>query len=91
MRGVQSLKASTAAGEKPGPGTRACRNYIDVEDLGAVVAELQPRLAEHWAGRRVHGPVDQAYGQRELMVEVPDGELMVFGQAIFGMPVEESE
>jgi hypothetical protein len=28
------------------------------------------------------GPVDQQYGQRELMIRAPDGNLVVFGQAI---------
>jgi hypothetical protein len=30
----------------------------------------------------VHGPADKEYGQRELLVRAPDGQLFVFGQAI---------
>ncbi|MET0271510.1 MAG: VOC family protein [Phenylobacterium sp.] len=55
--------------------------YLDVRDLGAVIEELGPRLAELPAGH-VHGPVDQGYGQRELLIRAPDGNLVVFGQAI---------
>jgi catechol 2,3-dioxygenase-like lactoylglutathione lyase family enzyme len=70
-----------------GPGTRGFRYYIDVKDVVAVVAELTPKLEAHWPGRRVHGPVDQEYGQREFMIEAPDGDLVVFGQSIFEMPL----
>lgn len=55
--------------------------YIDVRDLGRVLAELGPKLAGLPPGD-VYGPVDQPYNQRELMVRAPDGNLMVFGQAI---------
>jgi catechol 2,3-dioxygenase-like lactoylglutathione lyase family enzyme len=78
---VRILKASETPGEWSGPGTRAFRYYIDVEDVDEIVAELRPRLEAMWAGR-VHGPVDQRYGQREFMIEGPDGDLVVFGQAI---------
>lgn len=74
-----------AGGERPGPGTRAFRYYIDVEDVDEVYAELKPRIDALWKGQ-VHGPVDQAYGQREFMVAAPDGDLVVFGQTIFEMP-----
>jgi hypothetical protein len=30
----------------------------------------------------VHGPADKPYGQRELLVLAPDGELIVFGMAV---------
>ena len=55
--------------------------YIDVRDLDVVMQQLGARLAALPAGD-VHGPVDQEYGQRELMVRAPDGNLVVFGQAI---------
>jgi hypothetical protein len=32
----------------------------------------------------VHGPVNKPYGQRELCILAPDGDLVVFGQAIAG-------
>jgi catechol 2,3-dioxygenase-like lactoylglutathione lyase family enzyme len=55
--------------------------YIDVRDVNAIVAELTPRLAV-LPPEDVHGPVDQAYGQREFMIRAPDGQVLVFGQAI---------
>jgi hypothetical protein len=30
----------------------------------------------------VHGPADKPYGQREVCVLAPDGNLLVFGQSI---------
>jgi hypothetical protein len=30
----------------------------------------------------VVGPVDQRYGQRELMIRAPDGNVLVFGQPV---------
>jgi catechol 2,3-dioxygenase-like lactoylglutathione lyase family enzyme len=55
--------------------------YLDVRDLDAVLEELGPRLAALPAAH-VYGPVDQPYGQRELLIRAPDGNLVVFGQAI---------
>ncbi len=63
------------------PGNRGFRYYVDVQDLGALLAELKPRLDNLPAGH-VYGPLDQPYGQRELMILAPDGDLVVFGQAI---------
>ena len=63
------------------PGNRRFAYYIDVRDLDAVHAELAPRLAD-LPKRSIHGPVNQSYGQRELMILAPDGNLLVFGQAI---------
>lgn len=63
------------------PGNRRFCYYIDVEDVDAVCEELKPKLAQLNDGD-VHGPVDQMYGQRELMVLAPDGNLIVFGQDI---------
>jgi hypothetical protein len=61
------------------------RKYIDVEDVDAMYAELKPKV-DATPGGRIHGPVNQAYGQREIMVLASDGDLVVFGQAIFEMP-----
>lgn len=55
--------------------------YIDVRDVGLVVEQLGSRLAT-LAQHDVQGPVDQPYGQRELMIRMPDGNLLVFGQPI---------
>ena len=65
------------------PGTRRFAYYIDVRDVDALYAELKPKLdtlPEH----DVHGPADKHYGQRELLVLAPDGNLIAFGQAIDG-------
>lgn len=64
-----------------GTAHRGFAYYLDVRDLDAILAELGPKLAALPAGD-VHGPVDQSYGQRELMIRAPDGNLVVFGQAI---------
>ena len=63
------------------PGNRRYAYYIDVRDVDALHAELKPQLDTLPPGD-VHGPVNQGYGQRELMVLGPDGNLIVFGQAI---------
>ena len=55
--------------------------YIDVRDVDAVYAELKPRL-DTLPPRDVHGPADKEYGQRELLIRGPDGQLFVFGQSI---------
>ncbi|MFT3998025.1 MAG: VOC family protein [Asticcacaulis sp.] len=68
------------------PGNRRFAYYIDVEDLDRLYDELKPRLDALPAGE-VHGPVDQVYGQRELMIVAPDGNLIVFGQEIRDMTV----
>jgi catechol 2,3-dioxygenase-like lactoylglutathione lyase family enzyme len=65
----------------PQPGTRRFAYYIDVRDVDQLYAELKPKLDTLPAGD-VHGPVDKRYGQRELLVLAPDGNLIAFGQAI---------
>lgn len=54
--------------------------YVDVQDVDAVHREVAAKLAA--ASVEVMGPVDQAYGQRELMIRAPDGNVFVFGQAV---------
>jgi catechol 2,3-dioxygenase-like lactoylglutathione lyase family enzyme len=63
------------------PGNRRFAYYIDVHDVDALYAELKPKLDALPKGD-VHGPVNQDYGQRELLILAPDGNLLVFGQAI---------
>lgn len=63
------------------PGNRRFAYYIDVHDVDALYAELKPQLDTLPAGD-VHGPEDKHYGQRELLVLAPDGNLIAFGQAI---------
>lgn len=54
--------------------------YIDVVDVDLVAQQLGSKLAGLPEGH-VQGPVDQEYGQRELMIRAPDGNILVFGQA----------
>jgi catechol 2,3-dioxygenase-like lactoylglutathione lyase family enzyme len=63
------------------PGTRRFAYYIDVRDVDQLYAELKPKL-DTLLARDVYGPVNQPYGQRELLVLAPDGNLIAFGQAI---------
>lgn len=63
------------------PGNRRFAYYIDVRDVDALYAELKPKL-DTLPPRDVHGPEDKPYGQRELLVLAPDGNLIAFGQAI---------
>lgn len=65
------------------PGNRRFAYYIDVEDIAALHAELKPVLDMMPKGD-VHGPEDKVYGQRELCLLAPDGNLLVFGQTIEG-------
>lgn len=55
--------------------------YYDVFDVDALYEELKPKLDRLPEGY-VHGPVDQPYSQRELVVRAPDGRGIVFGQGI---------
>jgi catechol 2,3-dioxygenase-like lactoylglutathione lyase family enzyme len=67
-------------GEDGGPpGNRRFAYYIDVRDVDRLYLELKPKLDVLPKGD-VYGPVDQSYGQRELLVLAPDGNLIAFGQ-----------
>lgn len=55
--------------------------YIDVEDVDALYAELEPALSALPKGR-VRAPFDQPYGQREFHVLDEDGALVFFGEAL---------
>lgn len=77
--GFRVLRADKSECATVPPGNWSC--YIDVEDVDAVVAELKPKL-ETWPHLRVHGPVNQTYGQREFMISLPDGHVLVFGMEI---------
>jgi catechol 2,3-dioxygenase-like lactoylglutathione lyase family enzyme len=66
----------------PAPvGNRRFAYYIDVRDVDTLYAELKPKL-DTLPKEDVYGPVDQSYGQRELLVLAPDGNLIAFGQLI---------
>lgn len=63
------------------PGDRRFAHYIDVRNVDALYAELKPKL-DRLPDGDVHGPANKPYGQRELCILAPDGDLVVFGQAI---------
>jgi catechol 2,3-dioxygenase-like lactoylglutathione lyase family enzyme len=65
------------------PGNRRFAYYIDVRDVDQLYAELKPKL-DTLPKSDVYGPVNQSYGQRELLVLAPDGNILAFGQAIDG-------
>ena len=74
------LMQNTSERMVPRSSGRPFRYYMDVRDVDAIYAELRPKLAQ-LPGGHVHGPADQSYGQRELMILAPDGGVVVFGQA----------
>lgn len=55
--------------------------YVDVEDIDALYASLEARLATLPEGR-VRAPFNQDYGQREFHVIDEDCTLIFFGEAI---------
>ena len=55
--------------------------YIDVEDIDALYASMQPEL-QKLPPARVRAPFDQGYGQREFHVADEDCTLIFFGEAI---------
>ena len=67
--------------DAPPAGTRRFAYYIDVKNVDEVYAELKEKLEALPKGD-VYGPVNQWYGQRELLILAPDGNLLAFGQAI---------
>ena len=77
--GFRLLEQAGADGAPP--GNRRFAYYIDVHDVDRLYEELKPKLDALPQGD-VYGPVDQHYGQRELLVLAPDGNLIAFGQPI---------
>lgn len=65
----------------PPRGNGRYTSYIDVDDVDALYAELKPKLDLLPAGH-VCPPCDQPYGQRDLTVIGPDGDLIAFGSPI---------
>ncbi len=55
--------------------------YIDVRDIDALYAELEPELRS-LPKDRVRAPFDQHYGQREFHVLDEDCTLIFFGEAV---------
>lgn len=64
-----------------GVAHRGYAYYIDVKSVETVLEQIGDRLAELPEGS-VHGPCDQSWGQRELMIRAPDGNLIVFGASL---------
>ncbi|HEY1255984.1 MAG TPA: VOC family protein [Terracidiphilus sp.] len=82
QRESASFRIWEQSGENaPPPGTRRFAYYIDVHDVDRLYTELKPKLDLLPSGD-VHGPADKSYGQRELILLAPDGNLLVFGHAI---------
>lgn len=77
--GVRILEEEngTAAGAE-NPRTTV---YFDVRDVDALYAELKPRLDALPLGN-VRGPLNQHWGQRELVIKMPDGDWLAFGQPV---------
>lgn len=67
------------------PGTRRFAYYFDCLDVDALYADLKPKL-DRLPREDVHGPSDKPYGQRELLVLAPDGNLIAFGHALHRDP-----
>ncbi len=63
------------------PVRDASLTILMLRDVDQLYAELKPKL-DTLPTRDVYGPVNQPYGQRELLVLAPDGNLIAFGQAI---------
>lgn len=55
--------------------------YFDVRDVDLLFTELKPEL-DSLPVDDVKGPVNQTWGQRELLVRAPDGHWMAFGQPV---------
>lgn len=55
--------------------------YFDVRDVDALYAELKPRL-EGLPAEDVQAPRNQHWRQRELLVRLPDGNWLAFGQPV---------
>ncbi len=67
--------------EGPLPQRGGIAHYIDIRSMDDLIEELRPKLAA-LPPRDVRGPVDQRWGQRELMIRTPDRRVLVFGQEI---------
>lgn len=55
--------------------------YIDVQDIDALYADLEPKLKK-LPRARVRAPFNQDYGQREFHVSDEDCTLIFFGEGI---------
>jgi catechol 2,3-dioxygenase-like lactoylglutathione lyase family enzyme len=82
QRETVGIRLMQGHGENAGiVGNRRFAYYIDVKDVDGLYAELKAKLDQLPKGD-VHGPANKEYGQRELLVLAPDGNLIAFGQPI---------
>ena len=96
LRIVKAADAALATGKRGAVEELLRKEGIYSSHLAAWRQQLDARGAEGLAARKpgrkpkldslppkdVHGPADKHYGQRELLVLAPDGNLIAFGQAI---------
>ena len=86
QRETVGIRLMQGHGENAGIiGNRRFAYYIDVRDVDALYAELKDKLDQLPNGD-VHGPANKEYGQRELLVLAPVGNLIAFGQPISPAP-----
>lgn len=74
------LVENTCAEEQTHPTGRMAY-YVDVQDIDALWAELEPRLKD-FPGAYLRGPINQPYGMREIHILAPDGETLAFGEEV---------
>ena len=55
--------------------------YVDITDVDELYERLRPRLGQ-LPTEMVEAPQDKPWRQREFMVRLPDGNWIVFGQAV---------
>jgi catechol 2,3-dioxygenase-like lactoylglutathione lyase family enzyme len=85
-RETVGIRLLEARGPESAPaGNRRFAYYIDVRNVDELYSELKEKLDTLPSGN-VYGPVDQHYGQRELLVLAPDGNLIAFGHALETRP-----
>lgn len=80
--GPAGLRVLEERGRRTTPDGKARMTvYLDVGDVDALFEELRPGL-ERLPPEDVDGPRDKPWRQRELMVRLPDGDWLAFGQAV---------
>jgi catechol 2,3-dioxygenase-like lactoylglutathione lyase family enzyme len=77
--GIRILEASGR--QVVAPDQSRTTVYIDVQDVDGLHAGLEAGLEVMPIGDVV-GPVDQDWGQRELLIRMPDGDWLAFGQPV---------
>ncbi len=84
--GRAGLRVLEERGRRTTPDGKARMTvYLDVDDVDAFHAALRSSLARIPAAD-VDGPRDKPWRQRELMVRLPDGDWLAFGQAVRSGP-----